>query len=978
MSLLRHSLLRHKNPTNIFTKIHKNNLGVIVMNVIYRSRVWLLISFAFLLSACDSFPFDDDDDDNPPATNSAPAFTSANTASTPEGSTAAGYTAAATDPDAGDSVSYSISGGADAAQFSINSASGVLSFASAPNFITPADADADNVYEVQLTADDGNSENNTATLALSVTVTADNQVPVFSSATTASVAEGSTDTGYTAEATDDNGDTLAYSISGGADQALFSIDSATGVLSFLSAPQFDTPADANTDNDYEVQITADDSRSGTAALDLVVSVTASSSISLRLTYPTPNANLGGGVMQTSVNGRVIDSSGAPVALADIDYVDVNGTRATLDVTDPGRWTTRAIAVTDGGNTLDFVLALTAGGMQQGSVEVENFIAHGGFGDSVYDAANNRILVADAGTQALLSVDPSTGLRAVISSPDVGTGPNFQSIRGITLDAANSRVLAVDWRRETLTAIDLATGNRTDISSVSIGTGPIIDGPNDVVIDAANDRALIAAYQASAVIAVDLGTGNRTVISDSDGPNNDDVNPVGTGPELGFMQGIGLDSASNRALVSANYDPGTGSVEAIIAIDLANGNRSILSDESTGTGPNFSSPLDMVVDSPGNRVLVADQTQGLFSIDLANGNRTVVTKPTDFYGANESRVQSVALDAAADVGYVPDSTQDVIFEVDLGTTTRTVLSSSDIGSGAIETEIYSMTGIAHDVANNRVLLPSRPGDLVVQADLGSGDRAVVSSAAVGAGPSFASTGNVAIDADGNRLILTDTGLNALIAMDLGSGNRSILSDNASVGSGPAFATPNDVALDLANDRAIVLDSTGLISVNLTTGDRTIIANDVTGAGPSIANADAVDIDVAAGFAYVADIYAPPVFQHWIYKVNLASGDRSILSDSVSVGTGTALNFPQDLALDISGNRALVLNRGGVQPNLMAVDLTTGNRIIVSGAGVGSGQEFGSNERLDLDLQNDRAFVYDLAVGGVIVVDLTTGERAVATK
>jgi len=841
----------------------------------------------------------------------------------------------------------------------------------APNFANPTDTGTDNVYEVELTADDGNSEDNTATLALSVTVTEDNQTPEFTSDATASVTEGSTATGYTAEATDGNDDDLEFSITGGADSALFEIDASTGVLSFLAAPDFDAPADAGGDNDYDVQITADDGRSGTAALDLVVTVTASNDIMLRLTFPTPNANLGGGVSDSSVNGRVIDITGAPVALADIDYVEVDGTRATLSATDPGQWTTRNIPVADGSNTLDLELALTSGAMLQGSVELQNFIAHQNFGDSVMDAANNRILVADGGTQSLISVDPSTGLRTAVSSADVGTGPGFQSIRGITLDSANNRVLAVDWQREALTAIDLTSGDRTDISSASIGTGPIIDGPNDVVLDAANNRALIAAYQANAVIAVNLSNGDRSVISEGDG----EVPEVGTGPEIEFMQSIALDSASNRVLVTAEHSDG--SVDAIIAVDLATGNRSILSDEATGTGDDFSSPVDMVTDAANNRLLLADQTRGMFSIDLGTGDRTTITRPTDFYGVNESRIQSVAYDSASGTAYVPDSSQDIIFEVVVSSGDRTVLSSSDVGVGAVETWLRNITGIAYDEANNRVLLPNWSRDLVVDVDLGSGDRAVASSASVGTGPAFNFPRNVDMDADGNQLIIADSSANSILTMDLDSGDRSILSDNASVGTGPAFAMPYDVAVDTVNDRVIVMDTAGLIAVDLTTGNRTVIANDVTGAGPSIAGSDGVDIDVAAGFAYVANTY-DDAFEHLIYKVSLVSGDRTVLSDTVAAGTGTALNFPSDIALDIAGNRALVLNRGGVQENLMAVDLTSGDRSIVSGAGVGSGQEFGSNERLDLDMQNDRAFVYDLAVGGVIVVDLTTGERAVVTK
>ncbi|MEN3748794.1 PQQ-dependent sugar dehydrogenase [Sphingomonas sp. HF-S3] len=101
----------------------------------------------------------------PPAANGAPVFTSAATASVVENSSAA-YQATATDPN-GDAITYSIAGGADAARFAITPA-GALSFTSAPNFEAPADAGADNVYNVQLRASDGTLN---ATLDLAITVT---------------------------------------------------------------------------------------------------------------------------------------------------------------------------------------------------------------------------------------------------------------------------------------------------------------------------------------------------------------------------------------------------------------------------------------------------------------------------------------------------------------------------------------------------------------------------------------------------------------------------------------------------------------------------------------------------------------------------------------------------------------------------------------------------------------------------------------
>ena len=104
--------------------------------------------------------------------NSAPAFTSAATFDAAENQTAVG-TVAASDGDADDSVTgYTIQGGADRSKFSIVEASGVLTFASAPNFEAPADADADNAYVVVVRAASGTGARaKTADQTITVTVT---------------------------------------------------------------------------------------------------------------------------------------------------------------------------------------------------------------------------------------------------------------------------------------------------------------------------------------------------------------------------------------------------------------------------------------------------------------------------------------------------------------------------------------------------------------------------------------------------------------------------------------------------------------------------------------------------------------------------------------------------------------------------------------------------------------------------------------
>lgn len=102
----------------------------------------------------------------PPPGNMAPAFTSAATASAPEDAAGAIYAATAADPDA-DPLTFSLSGGADASQFSITSA-GALSFVAPPNFERPRDNGRDNVYDVTVRVSD--SFQNTD-LPLQITVT---------------------------------------------------------------------------------------------------------------------------------------------------------------------------------------------------------------------------------------------------------------------------------------------------------------------------------------------------------------------------------------------------------------------------------------------------------------------------------------------------------------------------------------------------------------------------------------------------------------------------------------------------------------------------------------------------------------------------------------------------------------------------------------------------------------------------------------
>ena len=155
----------------------------------------------------------------------------------------------ATDRVGPEGVSYAIVGGADAALFAIDPATGHLTFLAAPDADAPADADQDNVYEVVVAADDGELADSQA---LSVTVAATGRGLMIASAAQISVGENGL-AAATVSATDA---TATFAITGGADAAFFTVDTSTGALSFVAAPDFEAPADAGADNVYEVEVTA--------------------------------------------------------------------------------------------------------------------------------------------------------------------------------------------------------------------------------------------------------------------------------------------------------------------------------------------------------------------------------------------------------------------------------------------------------------------------------------------------------------------------------------------------------------------------------------------------------------------------------------------------------------------------------------------------------------------------------------------------
>ena len=387
--------------------------------------------------------------------NEAPTITSTTNTSVPENTTTTMYSASATDPE-NDTLTYSLSG-TDQDDFIIDPSSGALAFANTPDHESPTDADTNNVYQVTLEVSDGNA--NTATQALTITVTDVNEAPTITSATSANILENNTTTIYTASATDPENDTLTYSLSG-TDQDDFIIDPSSGALSFADTPDHETPTDADTNNVYQITLEVSDGNDNTTSLVLTITVTdvneaptitsATSANILENNTTTiytasatdpENDTLTYSLSGTDKDDFIIDSSSGAISFVNTpdhesptDADTDNVYQVTLEVSDSNANTATqvlAIEVTNVNETPTITSATSANILENNTTTI--------YTASATDPENDTLTYDLSGTdQDDFIINPSSGAISFANTPDheTPTDADNDNVYQVTLEASD--------------------------------------------------------------------------------------------------------------------------------------------------------------------------------------------------------------------------------------------------------------------------------------------------------------------------------------------------------------------------------------------------------------------------------------------------------------------------------------------------------------------------------------------------------------
>ncbi|WP_197486920.1 M10 family metallopeptidase C-terminal domain-containing protein, partial [Rhizobium bangladeshense] len=518
--------------------------------------------------------------------------------------TTAVTTVAAVDPD-GDTVTYSIVGGDDAAKFQIDAQTGVLRFIAAPDFENPGDTDANNEYVVDVQASDGKG----GTIAQTTRVTVGNRndnAPVFSSGAAASIAENTVGVAYSAEATDaDNLRALIYTLSG-TDAALFNIDAATGIVSFKAAPDFENPADANRDNVYDVVVAASD---GVHAIpkNVAISVT----------------NTAGATYSGNASNNVFTGTNEEDTTRGQGGADTISGLAGDDLIDGGSGND----VLNGGGGKDTLLGGIGADRLDGGTGVD--VMQGGAGNDTYVVGEADDTVTELPGEGTDTVE--TTLSAYVLSANVenlvfkgsgdfhGTGNVLANtltggVGQDVLDGAGGADRLVGLGGDDTYLVDVASDIVVETSA----------GGRDIVYATAPSYTLTANVEVLRFsgIGAFVGTGNSLANLVVGGAGNDDLHGGGGDDELIGNEGsdeVSGGTGNDTFLATLNdgddfYFGDGGSdtfslngLQADARIDLLNGSAS-----SANTGTDQLTGIENAIGGIGNDSIVASTTRNVFS------------------------------------------------------------------------------------------------------------------------------------------------------------------------------------------------------------------------------------------------------------------------------------------------------------------------------------------------------------------------------
>ena len=323
-----------------------------------------------------------------------------------------------------------------------------------------------------------------------------------------------------------------------------------------------------------------------------------------------------------------NTTGTGVALDNSLSADVDADDNRIVIYNPGTSALVAVDIATGNRT---VISDNAGTGSGPAFVDATFLA--------VDESNDVAYLRESGDD-YLSVDLSTGARSVLPRTGVGSS----SVSSLLFDAGRARVVALDWFLDQVVTVDPGSGLRTLLSDEPVDTSLRTGNALELVFDTVSDRYVvndfsdnISSLDSDQLLAVDPLTGVRSVLY-RDG--------IGTGPSVQGIAALGIDSTNGFAYL------GSETFDSIVRVDLASGDRQTISDDSIGSGLPFGTIRALDYEPQRDQLVVVDgQSASLSLVDPSNGNRALISGGLIGAGPAFLLPVAVTVDESSDTAYV---------------------------------------------------------------------------------------------------------------------------------------------------------------------------------------------------------------------------------------------------------------------------------------------------------------------------------------
>ena len=202
------------------------------------------------------------------------------------------------------------------------------------------------------------------------------------------------------------------------------------------------------------------------------------------------------------------------------------------------------------------------------------------------------------------------------------------VAGIAVEPSG-HIVAVDFFRDAVLRVDPTTGAIQTVSSATVGSGPLLTAAWGIAV--AGDGGLLLSA-GTAILRVDPLTGDRTTVSDA---------ATGGGPAFLGLRAIA--TAPDGGIFVTEDLGGAPSLDRVLRVDAATGDRLLVSDLTVGGGPAMASPLGLGVEADGSLVCADGGLRAVLRIDHSTGDRTVVSDAATGEGRSFGDLQSVAVE-----------------------------------------------------------------------------------------------------------------------------------------------------------------------------------------------------------------------------------------------------------------------------------------------------------------------------------------------